>query len=480
MQLKSLLKENEKDSLILKFENKIKQKEKEIKQRENVISNLNEEGTDLANQVIALEKERNYLLNELNNSKNLESGVFSLKEKKYIEKIESYKNTIKEFQSEAVPLYEEYTKLKDRLSHKDDLLKKQLKVIRQLNERKNKLKDKLNYEMLKEPEVIREEKLVYLGKDNLNISNTISLLTNISRKKQGNKKLTWKEWLDIPENVYLLNINEELGKKVFRESNRLIQEAINNSNSSNSVNSQGLKGQTITPLFGLDFDGDRQSLNTTFPEEDSEQTPTDRTYSWWMKASVTGGNRGCWGYGGRRREAFHLNQSNRPELNLGNNFLARWSDIPEQDDGEWHHWMVFSDVSDPSSAELYVDGVSIALHAGSTKTNGSLNDHDATALVIGGCDTGNDNSEHFEGSITNFAVFSGDVTSRAVSHYNNGIPKDVSNESDLVHYSKITDKSLGNATFDGDAPTFNTMMKVKDTIHRGKQLTASISKNERG
>ena len=82
MQLKSLLKENEKDSLILKFENKIKQKEKEIKQRENVISNLNEEGTDLANQVIALEKERSYLLNELNSTKNLESGVFSLKEKK--------------------------------------------------------------------------------------------------------------------------------------------------------------------------------------------------------------------------------------------------------------------------------------------------------------------------------------------------------------------------------------------------------------
>ena len=45
---------------------------------------------------------------------------------------------------------------------------------------------------------------------------------------------------------------------------------------------------------------------------------------------------------------------------------------------------------------------------------------------------------------------------------------------------KITDESLGNAVFDGDAPTFNTMMKVKDTIHKGKQLTANISKNERG
>ena len=700
------------------------QYEEQIENKEQIIEKLEVETHNLSNQVFNLESEKNVLLQELNKARHFEDGAFSIKEKDYINEIQSKENIIKEIKSEFNPLYEKINKQKERLSHKDNLLHKKLKIIKESKEKINKLNYRLNYEKKNSKKVISEikserqktyqeyinnldiyentitskndminnyktklqesldklkeasdliinlkkdikinenvrqelrekkeeitnlngqvyslskevkhllslseensileaklqkaqsfensilrvdeykdeikvkddiidekrqdllesikqinnlstkidnlqsknkqdeetienlkstvkenkdsflsqnddfedimkkkdnyimelkkesetlsEKVVVLSdlarenyvlqnklqeaenfqniindkKDkfiqetgNVNTSNLVSLLTTVSRKKQGNQKLTWEKWLDISENNYLLNLDEVVAKKVFNESNRLIQEAINNSNSSNSVNSQGLKGQTITPLFGLDFDGDRQSLNTTFPEEDSEQTPTDRTYSWWMKASVTGGNRGCWGYGGRRREAFHLNQSNRPELNLGNNFLARWSDIPEQDDGEWHHWMVFSDVSDPSSAELYVDGVSIALHAGSTKTNGSLNDHDATALVIGGCDTGNDNSEHFEGSITNFAVFSGDVTSRAVSHYNNGIPKDVSNESDLVHYSKITDKSLGNATFDGDAPTFNTMMKVKDTIHRGKQLTASISKNERG
>jgi uncharacterized protein HemX len=56
MQLKSLLKENEKNNLISKFENKIKQRENKIKQKDNIISNLNEEGNDLANQVVTLER----------------------------------------------------------------------------------------------------------------------------------------------------------------------------------------------------------------------------------------------------------------------------------------------------------------------------------------------------------------------------------------------------------------------------------------
>ena len=100
MQLKSLLKENEKDNLISKFQNKIKQKENIVKQKENVILNLEEEGNDLATQVLALEKERKYLFNELNSTRDLESGVFSVKEKEYIKKIESDKNIIKEIKSE--------------------------------------------------------------------------------------------------------------------------------------------------------------------------------------------------------------------------------------------------------------------------------------------------------------------------------------------------------------------------------------------
>ena len=140
--------------------------------------------------------------------------------------------------------------------------------------------------------------------------------------------------------------------------------------------------------------------------------------------------------------------------------------------------MEFSDVSDPSSAKLYVDGNLIPVN--SSQTAGTLNEHDSTSLIIGGCDIGNDNGEHFEGSITNFAVFSGDVTNRAVSHYNNGIPISHSDEGELVGYWKmdeskgtsVIDRSSNNnhATFDGDEPTWTTAMTVTNTHHKGRQL----------
>ena len=43
----------------------------------------------------------------------------------------------------------------------------------------------------------------------------IPMLIEVSRKKQGNQKLNWGEWLEIPENTYLLQINEDIAKQVF-------------------------------------------------------------------------------------------------------------------------------------------------------------------------------------------------------------------------------------------------------------------------
>ena len=123
MNLKSLLKENERNNLISKFKN-------EIKQKEDIISKLNEEGNNLAKEVLKLEKERKYLFNELNSTRDLESGVFSVKEKEYIKEIESHKNIITEIKSDIPTLHKKIDKYKDRVSHKDKLLHKQLKIIK--------------------------------------------------------------------------------------------------------------------------------------------------------------------------------------------------------------------------------------------------------------------------------------------------------------------------------------------------------------
>ena len=41
----------------------------------------------------------------------------------------------------------------------------------------------------------------------------IPLLISVSRKKQGNQRLNWGNWLEISENRYLFRINESLAKK---------------------------------------------------------------------------------------------------------------------------------------------------------------------------------------------------------------------------------------------------------------------------
>ena len=61
-------------------------------------------------------------------------------------------------------------------------------------------------------------------------SELIPLLIDVSRKKQGNEKLNWGNWLKIPESRYLFQINENIAKRVFEDSNLLIDNIVSNIN----------------------------------------------------------------------------------------------------------------------------------------------------------------------------------------------------------------------------------------------------------
>ena len=81
------------------------------------------------------EKENNNLLQELNNARHFEEGVFAIKEKDYINEIQSKENIIKEIKSEFNPLHEKIDEQKDRLSYKDDVIKKYANTNKELNEK---------------------------------------------------------------------------------------------------------------------------------------------------------------------------------------------------------------------------------------------------------------------------------------------------------------------------------------------------------
>jgi len=378
------------------FKNIKVQHQEQLDEKQRIIENFKIETSELTNEVATLKKDKSVLLGDLNKSKWMEDKVHSTAKQIYEDKIKTMS-------------YVDSTEL-------------------------------------------------------------IPLLISVSREKQGNTRLNWGNWLKISENKYLFQINESLAKKVFEDTNVLIDRAVGFIN-----RRRGQGGETFTTIYGLSFDGLTQHVETTFGGTSlNGGTPTDRTYSFWMKASQafstgpTVENRGVFGYGDNNREAFLINKSQsnigKPLLQLDGGFYKYFmtpdheedeggtsgvadggsneatSHIEAQDDGQWHHWMVFSDVSDASNGKLYIDGIEQdqAKFRDQDVPNNHLKPLSIGAVWIVTADTTASNNRHFAGSVTNFAVFSDDKTANASSHYNNGIPnKDLSGESGLVGYWKM-------------------------------------------
>tara|TARA_B100000287_G_scaffold18656_1_gene18683 strand:+ start:1866 stop:3347 length:1482 start_codon:yes stop_codon:yes gene_type:complete len=189
--------------------------------------------------------------------------------------------------------------------------------------------------------------------------------------------------------------------------------------------------------YYLDFDGSNDELQTTF--SGSSATPLPVTYSWWMKSTETGRNYSVFGYGGNRK-AFTTNySSNRPLLWQANQWHIFWDDTSAQDDGNWHHWMLYNQPQNLSECKLYVDGTLIDINT--ISDSGTLAVM-SQPLTIGAYKNNSTNaSHHFEGGIREFAVFGGDKTSKATTYYNGGVAYDLTNESNLQGYWKMNDVS---------------------------------------
>jgi len=173
----------------------------------------------------------------------------------------------------------------------------------------------------------------------------------------------------------------------------------------------------VSEQSSLEFDGVDDCLIT---DGDSVAQPT--TYSFWCKASETGYNRGVFGHGADNIGAFHFNgSSNRPLLWLEGNYFRYWVDTSAQDDGKWHHWVVYSDTNDVTNSKLYCDGV--LQDVSSTASTGSANAY-TEGLTIGADKQSSGN--YFNGSISDFAVFSSELSAADVTEiYNYGSPNDL-------------------------------------------------------
>ena len=290
------------------------QHQEELEERDRIIDNLKTQTSELATEVLTLEKDKATLLDNLNKSKWMEEKVQSASQKIYEDK-------------------------------------------------------------LKQMEFVDSTKL-------------IPLLISVSREKQGNTKLNWGEWLKIPENKYLFQINESLAKRVFEDTIALIDRNVSYINRRRTHG-----GDAVAKIYALTFTGDTAAgarfdyVSTTFNPDsyDGAGTGLNRgfTVSYWVKSleDVSAGTDVyiAWGKRSQADGAFQFGVKNEDRIKIGvgsgdkdgnthneNTPHETGTVIPHgQNDGEWHHWAVTYGGDDHPSiggdrqVRVWIDGVEI-------------------------------------------------------------------------------------------------------------------------
>ena len=192
----------------------------------------------------------------------------------------------------------------------------------------------------------------------------------------------------------------------------------------------------------LDFDGDTNEVTTNYS---GSALPGNKTYSWWMKSSQTSRNYAVFGYGSNKTAFVPNFSGGKPLMWNGASWFVYWDATEDDNDGEWHHWMLYNDVLAITGSKVYVDGT--LLDVSSYHSTGTLLTH-SQPLTIGSYQNNSTNEgRHFSGSIKEFSVFPGDKTSNASTYYNNGTPYDVTNEADLQGYWRM-DENQGTIAYD--------------------------------
>ena len=188
-------------------------------------------------------------------------------------------------------------------------------------------------------------------------------------------------------------------------------------------------GQEATSTFlntkSLAFDGTNDHLTTT-----ADGTLATKTYSFWAQSSNTA-RHAVYDHGGSVGGVFFFNWSNKPALYNGTGYYVFWEDNPAQDDGNWHHWLLYQKHDDIAASKLYCDGVLQSIST--TSTGDGAGTAYTSGIKIG--------SQHypFSGHLDEFAVFDGDKTGIVADLYNNGVPTDLSGTAGLEHWWRMGD-----------------------------------------
>ena len=189
---------------------------------------------------------------------------------------------------------------------------------------------------------------------NVNVdSKLIPVLTTVARRKQGKQQLNWGNWLKIPENRYLFQVNEDIARKVFEDTNALIP----------SKKSRGGGEPTkFVSNYSLTFDRSNESHVTTEFDPVDYNLNHGFTVSFWVRPDELGSHRFAIGRrmaSAKGRFTFGVRSNTNAFVGVGNS--KKQGDAHGMEVGTWYHWAITyaGNNTSPKTLKLYIDGEEI-------------------------------------------------------------------------------------------------------------------------
>ena len=344
----------------------------------------------------------------------------------------------------------------------------------------------------------------------LDSSDLIPTLIEVSRKKQGNEILNWGKWLEIPENKYLFQINEDMAKKVFQDTTDLIKRYISNINDPlrselieagrTSRTRGGDEAAAYTNNSSITFTGDGTFGNEgTGDYVDTGFDPIEHelyngfTVSFWVRPDEIGDRMfalGVYGNGSNERFTFGIRSASNLFIGIGST-RKQTDSAHGMEVGQWYHW-VFTYSGHTGTAagvcdadcrwlRVYKNGQPVQISPEGDFEGGIYVSHNRDyagrtgghSLFLGGRNNrvrsggaGYDNG--WACGLDEVAIYnemkdsdpadytSGDVPSWVTETYNNGVPTDLTGQSGLVAYWRFEDNAVTDYSGQGNHGTLTT------------------------
>ena len=314
-------------------------------------------------------------------------------------------------------------------------------------------------------------------------TNLIPTLIEVSKQKQGNVKLDWMSWLEIPESSYLFQINESLAKKVFQENNLLIDRL------------RYKKGRGgVAPAVGnynIKFggqEGNRAYVQTGFkPDDNGVNLRLGFTVSYWVRPDAVSTSESdtvpmfALGrkHNNNQRFSFGINTSKAIFVGVGGerirttyasmgvNTNSNLSHLLNDDNslktGNWINFVITyanrTDTGANAELKIYMNGELI-------KTNNldwSQGGGGTTGLMLGARNLSGDFNRGWDCGLDEVAIYDTDKgTSFAQEVYDGGINYDHKGASNLVAYWKMNEGS-GNTIIDHSGNGNNGTLETDGT-----------------